>query len=319
MQVQGAKLVGLESAPFSPGKIQVLGEAWEKERLESSLASDDLREYLQGCIGALLPKKPGARVVIFIDDLDRCHAGMAYRFLEGLKIYLNLDNCVFLLAMNQQVTTDAIAESLKKDEHDATVKLRAEAYLEKLCANIWRLPPPDSPVDYFVDLLDEEAPKTAIREAAAIPEAAPNTGHGFLPPNPRRLKALANLYNRLWPKAVSTLTDSDSKLALRMLVIAYVYQFHTEVYQRWRHDPYFFETLRGWIDTTGQADPHYFQGLTLPTRAESDPSTPTPIYTTKGNYPDPAAPGVFWIATLLQTALKQDGPENYQDLLRLDR
>jgi predicted KAP-like P-loop ATPase len=164
-----AKLVQLESLPFSAEKIQLLGDQWEKEHLASQLVVDSLQKSLQDAIGILLPesKAPTPRVVVFIDDLDRCHPEMAYKLLEGLKIYLNLKNCVFVLAMNQQIVIKAIASAMKKDDDDARVRLEAEAYLEKLCANIWRLPPPD-PVDFLSGLLHEPTPKLAIALASQM-------------------------------------------------------------------------------------------------------------------------------------------------------
>jgi len=70
-----AKLVQLESLPFSAEKIQLLGEQWEKEHLETRLVVDSLQQSLQEAIKILLPdsKEPTPRVVIFIDDLDRCN------------------------------------------------------------------------------------------------------------------------------------------------------------------------------------------------------------------------------------------------------
>ena len=328
-----AKLVQLESLPFSAEKIQLLGEQWEKEHLENKLVVDSLQQSLQEAIKILLPdsKAPAPRVVIFIDDLDRCNPEMAYRLLEGLKIYLNLNNCVFVLAMNQQIVIKALASVMKKEDDDARVRLEAEAYLEKLCANIWRLPPPKLSHRFLTDLLDANPPTPIL----AITDAA-NTSRPFLPPNPRRLKALANLYNRLWQRAMDTAKiildhPDQSKLALRILVVAYVYQFHSEFYQRWRHDPTFLEELRLWMQTGKPKliqnkenkdipDPAFF-ALILPSVARTvatdspTPNSPDII----SNYPDPSAPGVFWITPLLQGPLADDGPENYRDLLNLEQ
>jgi hypothetical protein len=320
---QVAKLIGAESVaktvPIAPDKIQSIGEAWEKEHLQSPLPSNDLRNFLQTAIDALLPpaKKglPPSRVVIFIDDLDRCNADMAYKLLEGLKIYLNLKNCVFVLAMNQQIVVKALASVMKKDDDDARVRLEAEAYLEKLCANIWRLPPPPDPVGYLAGLLREEVPRLAIKDTAA------QAGHRFLPPNPRRLKALANLYNRLWRHVDVAAAPNSNLLALRVLVVAYVYQFHSELYQRWRHEPRFFLKLKDWLlDRSPQEEKTaYFAGLSLPTRLGFDASAATD-QTVISNCPDPATPGMFWIAPLLQPSgpLDADGPMDYRELLNLD-
>jgi len=322
---QVAKLISEEASSIasviSPEKIQTIGEDWEKQRLETSLPSNDLRDFLQNAIDALLPpnKKdlPPSRVIVFIDDLDRCNPKMAYKLLEGLKIYLNLKNCVFVLAMNQQIVIKAIAEELKKDDGDAKVLLEAEAYLEKLCANIWRLPIPNS-ISYLIGLIHESIPRQAIQEASEME-------YGFLPPNPRRLKALANLYNRFWKRvAASAAAPNRDLLALRVLIVAYVYQFHSELYQRWRYEPLFFLRLLDWLDgrlsmDTKNTDNAYFVGLSLPTILRIDPTEST-AQTVISNYPDPAAPGVFWIAPLLQSGgpLDGDGPEDYKDLLNLE-
>jgi len=316
-----AKLIGQEAAvPISPEKIRSIGEAWEKERLETPLASNDLRNFLQSAIDALLPPnkkdQPSARVIVFIDDLDRCNPDMAYRLLEGLKIYLNLKNCVFVLAMNQQIVIEALASVMKKDDDDTRLKLKAEAYLEKLCANIWRLPPPSEPAAYFTGLLHEAVPKQAIKNAGSME-------YSFLPPNPRRLKALANLYNRLWWRVAQTSVPLTDLSALRVLLLAYVYQFHSELYQRWRHDPRFFLRLLDWLSgriptDTKTTDNACFLGLTLPTQLTLDLNEPKPSLVS--NYPDPAAPGIFWIAPLLQLGglLESDGPQDYKDLLGLE-
>ena len=82
-------------------KILQVNREWEAENLAVSLPSHTLREHLRQAVGQLLPRNKVAgvspKLVVFIDDVDRCEPEAAYRLLEGLKIYLTLDNCVFVL------------------------------------------------------------------------------------------------------------------------------------------------------------------------------------------------------------------------------
>ena len=326
-----AKLVGLEAAPFDPDKIQAAGERWEKEHLEERLSGDSIKEFLTQAIDELLkvlePIKddPPPRVVILIDDLDRCSPESAYKLLEGLKIYLNLSNCVFVLGMNQQVVVEAIAKNLSKDPDIASVKLRAEAYLEKLCSNIWRLPLIKSPADYLLRLLHTANFSDALKAALTTTDAnAVVTNIKCLPPNARRVKALANLLCRLYEQSgdstktkwLDTSTPANAERALRSLrafvVVAYVYQFHSELYQRWHYDPDFFALIDRWANgqlPTPKKDeegPRYFDGLKLPlsiavNAARASDPTPSTAMVVSSLYPDPSEAGVFWIAALLHS------------------
>lgn len=328
---KAAKLIGLESIPFSPKDIRASGEKYERDRQDQVLPTDSIQEFLRQAIAALLPEKqprgPQPRVVVFIDDLDRCGAESAYRLLEGLKIYLQLSNCVFVLGMNQQIVIEAIAERLKKDDNDKTVLLRAEAYLEKLCGNIWRLPLPADPVGYFVSLVDDAAAQAAITSARkGDPVRGWSPCPPFLPPNPRRLRALANMFNRL-RKAADSLTDKyTTDLDLRLLVVAYLYQFHSDLFQRWHYDSNFLLRIRAWLESTAPPptppapDPQpHFTRLILPTQVKvTGGASPTPGPTSvESRFPDPSAPGIFWIAPLLQTTLQQATPDEFAALLTL--
>lgn len=315
---KAAKLIGMESTPISPGRIQSIGEQWEKDHFAAALPTDSIQSYLSEAIAGLLPPQragfPTPRIVVFIDDLDRCNADAAYRLLEGLKIYLSLSNCVFLLGMNQKVISEAIAERLKRDDLDTAVQLKAEAYLEKLCGNIWRLPLPAVPVQYFIELVEDAAARAALAAVMAGTPAVPS----FLPPNPRRLRALANVYNRLRKAAQPDTYTSD--LNLRLLVVAYAYQFHPELFQRWHYDRNFFLRIQDWVKT-GQANQDsepYFARLSLPTLPDVSTSQATPKAAGLVSlYPDPSVPGIFWIAPLLQLPLRGALPDEFQALLAL--
>ena len=320
---KAAKLIGMESAPMGASSIRSKGEQWEKDYYATVLQTDSVHEVLMQAISGLLPRQrsgiPSPRVVVFIDDLDRCSAEAAFRLLEGLKIYLSLPNCLFVLGMNQQMVTEAIAERLKKDDRNTDVQLRAEAYLEKLSSNIWRLPLPADPVAYFTGLVDDPAARTSLAAARPVPADGAPTAPSFLPPNPRRLRALANVFNRLRHCAVADTYTTD--INLRLLVVAYVYQFHADLFQRWHYDTNFFNKLKAWSGT-GAADEkteQYFVRLSRPTHLRDMESDPTPGASgMESLFPDPAAPGIFWIAPLLQQAPLRDAvAEEFRALLSI--
>ncbi|MFT3787832.1 MAG: P-loop NTPase fold protein [Tepidisphaeraceae bacterium] len=155
---QLAKFVGLQSvAGFAAGglanTIQQQGERWEREHLAEKLPAESMREQLEHAINGLLGRKKdepagqGRRLVILIDDLDRCEPQATFRLLEGIKLYLNIPNCVFVLGMDQRIVEEAIKSSAPgvKDSGDSAAH-RAGEYLEKLFQEVYQLPiVPDVP------------------------------------------------------------------------------------------------------------------------------------------------------------------------------
>jgi len=316
------KLLTLETVPFRPNQIQEDGENWERERLYTRLGTDTVQEQLENALSVLLKQlvnKRDSRVVVFIDDLDRCTPETAFRLLEGLKIYFSLKNCVFVIGMNQQLVVDAIATQMPREftfpeptQAEGAARVRAEAYLEKLCTHIERLVPPTDPSKLLRDYIASTPIANAI--AAAMTSS---TGQPIrcLPPNPRRIKALASLIHRWWPKVFQTLHPDIHKVRA-LIVLAYVYQFHSEIYQRWQFNPDFYFHIvkwsaRAWGATargTLPAWPAYFASLKLPDELEPAPQDqPTPTPRILSTYPDPYAPDVFWIAPLIRDGeLRED-------------
>lgn len=240
--------IGLQYSTFNQASRE-----WEAKNLAAALPSHTLREHLRASVAQLLPRKPRnkpdlppPRLVVFIDDVDRCEPEAAYRLLEGLKIYLTLDNCVFVLGMNQKAIEEAIAQRMKSmaDDHP---KMRAAAYMEKLCQNVWRLPAVRNPERVLCELLEQTIEDDTVRDFIAkglevpSPEGATaQSRYQCMPPNPRRLKGLANLIGRLsWrlPSREAGLGEAAMVLEARLLlVVAYVYQFHHDLHVRWEAD-----------------------------------------------------------------------------------
>lgn len=305
-----AKLISLEALPFSAEKIEAIGKNWEKEHLVEQLPADTLQKFLTEAIDTLLGSlkstdrdlKPG--VILLIDDLDRCAPEAAYRLLEGLKIYLNLPNCVFVLGMNQHAVIDAIAKQLKDGAPGGSAQMRAEAYLEKLCTHIWRLMLPN-PLHTLRCWIEDETLSAGLAEACLD---ANGQDLRCLPPNPRCLKSLANLLRRLHARGAKV--DHPAQIR-RLLIFAYVYQFHSELFMRWHYEPGFWEELQHWVrgDWATSAEgkpllPKYFEDYKLLIGAGD--SLTLQSYMTA--FPDPVSADIFWMGPLLKTMVEDVSP-----------
>lgn len=87
----------------------------------------------------------GGRLVLFVDDLDRCTPDAAITVLDSLKLFLGEAACVFVLAMDYQVVAEAAARrfhSAQPDEARARQydEARGRQYLEKLIHFPYHLP-----------------------------------------------------------------------------------------------------------------------------------------------------------------------------------
>lgn len=179
-------------------KINDIGEKYEKDNLLSRLATDQINDALTQAVRALLGKRK-EKLVIFIDDLDRCEPKNAYKLLEGLKLYLSIPNCTVVLAIDQQQIERFLQKqfinlmSERKSEIDSQYSYLGVEYLEKLCQEAYRLPIPNQKQksDFFIShlklLFEDENGSTVIADLNEILKS-----YDVLPANPRRLKMISN-------------------------------------------------------------------------------------------------------------------------------
>ncbi len=291
---EAGKMIAQEGAGLFGG-IEKRGEQWEKEHHADGLMTNSIREHLQKTIQALLPSKNDARVVVFIDDLDRCNPKAAMRLLEGLKIYLSIPQCVFVLGMNERILVDALREevSAPKDAKPEELKLRAAHYLEKICTDIYRLPLP-SPARLLQIWITDSTHSNLLFEAIADTNC--------LPPNPRRLKALANQWP-LFAGCVALPLDAGEQKnwAVRILIAAYIHQFNRELWERWHFNVNFWDDIKTWcITPLGASAPPWAEALKLPHRTDYDTSGGTSVAATM-TYHNPGDIEIFWIGSLIFT------------------
>ncbi|GAA1293054.1 hypothetical protein Psi02_50910 [Planotetraspora silvatica] len=134
-----------------------------------------LDEHLSSLIRQALVATGKRRLVVFIDDLDRCAADQITALLEALKLHFNRDNCVFFLGVAKEPLIAAVRG--KYGEQPAV------NYLDKIVQFPFEMPrlSQDEFRAYLESLLRDEI--RPARELLAI----------GLPHNPRTVKRFVNV------------------------------------------------------------------------------------------------------------------------------
>jgi hypothetical protein len=123
------------------------------------------------------------RLFVFVDDLDRCLPEDAVAALEAIKLFLDLNGCVFVLGMDREVVEQGIRVRYASFEK---VGFDARAYLDKIIQVPFNLPPLGSAqIDRYLGRLSSEAGSSAVTLCRNLIRAA-------APPNPRTLKRVLN-------------------------------------------------------------------------------------------------------------------------------
>lgn len=106
-------------------------DPWIKQSLYLS-AFDDLESlWDKEVIKAATPENPAPRVVVFVDDLDRCQPEKAFELLEGIKLGISQPGFIFVLALNADIITRYLAQEARKRYGDEHIRL-GERYLDKI-------------------------------------------------------------------------------------------------------------------------------------------------------------------------------------------
>lgn len=153
------------------------------------------------------------RLVIFVDDLDRCLPEKAIEVLEAIKLFLDVEGCVFVLGIDQEVITRGLEARYKESIADGQSEKFSTHYIEKLIQLPFHLPPIEArEIGSYLKLLNVDWPHEDCAQVFA--EA--------LSPNPRQIKRTINVFMLLWKLAErrrSTLGAKVTPLRLAKVVI----------------------------------------------------------------------------------------------------
>lgn len=121
----------------------------------------------------------GKRIVFFIDDLDRCEPSAVLALLEHLKLYLNIDGCVFILGVDKNFLKRSL--SLRYKESDG---IDVTSYLDKIIQLPFEVPPISQQcIKPYIDSLVSSDLKVCVDMLAEM-----------LGDNPRQVKRFINTF-----------------------------------------------------------------------------------------------------------------------------
>lgn len=158
------------------------------------------------------------RLVIIIDDLDRCLPENAIQVLEAIKLFLAQENCIFVLGVEKRGIEEAITLRYKDNPQMSGIK-----YLEKIVQLPFFLPQP-KPIN-----IENYAKKLLGLDKSDETQDIIKAGTGN---NPRRIKRLINTLSLLR----SIASEADLEVPVLAKIIMIQLQF-PNIYQLLCSDP----------------------------------------------------------------------------------
>ncbi len=198
-----------------------------KELLEGSIdMKKSLREDFESLIGKCFSDR---RLVIFVDDLDRCLPENVIAILEVIKLYLDVPRCIFVLGVDQDVVEQAIETRYKPDEkYDKKALICGKDYVNKIIQIPFVLPPirVDDMATFIENLNIDENEKKYTKTVAK--------GTGC---NPRKVKMFLNIL-RLRTAIVEKMGGKiRPELSAKLLVIEHAFpEFYEDIKKYLKQD-----------------------------------------------------------------------------------
>lgn len=143
---------------------------------------DKFREHFADIV-ASLPHANDKRLVVFIDDLDRCPSERILQVLDAVKLFVDIPGCVFVLGLDADIVQQAVKSKYNSDP------LAQKEYLGKIVQLPFRLPPlARRHMENLLVGLQLDLPDSRCSQIFVV----------GLNANPRELKRAINIFSLLW-------------------------------------------------------------------------------------------------------------------------
>lgn len=190
----------------------------------SDFASEvlELKKKFQDAVNKKLAKEHRDRVVVFVDDLDRLHPLKAIELLEVLKLFLDCDKCVFILAVDYEVVTLGIKEKFG----DNVSEEKGRSFFDKIIQLPFKMPVAQYDISKYVKEMMVKMSITPTGYDISLYTNLIKTSVGY---NPRSMKRLFNTYQLLdIISNTATTTKIDDVVKKRVLFATVCAQMNFE-------------------------------------------------------------------------------------------
>ncbi|MCR5248971.1 MAG: KAP family NTPase [Lachnospiraceae bacterium] len=170
----------------------------------------ELKGRFSDAVKEKLAKEHCDRVVIFVDDLDRLQPEKAVELLEVLKLFLDCDQCVFVLAVDYEVVTLGIRQKYGNDVSEE----KGRSFFDKIIQLPFKMPVASYDIRRYVREMKAKIDGDSDDEVVDLYYNLIRTSVGF---NPRSMKRMFNTYELLDIVTQSTVRNIDEKVRKRIL------------------------------------------------------------------------------------------------------
>ncbi|MBI5034411.1 MAG: SUMF1/EgtB/PvdO family nonheme iron enzyme [Chloroflexi bacterium] len=195
----------------------------------------NLRQRFAGMVQALVGGN--GRLVVFIDDLDRCVPDKAPEVLEAIKLFSAVNGCAYVLGLDPEIIRQGLEKRYKFES-----KTESMEYLEKIVQIAFYLPP----LDYNQVMLFIRREYPDVERICPI---APQIFARGVESNPRKIKRALNIYRMLYHLADTRWKnyEMDYQVDPELLAkIAVIQSCFPDLYDVLVHDPMSIKTLEAW-------------------------------------------------------------------------
>lgn len=238
---EAAKDLGL-----TPQLAEIVGRQVQTYAMDQLVSMEQFEERFRQALRMALGEE--GRLVVFVDDLDRCLPEKAVQVLEALKLFLHVEGTVFVLGMDPEVVRRGIEvhygfrRQSGAGYDEGGLPITGDRYLQKLIQVTFNLPELDAPArEEFLRWLQRQVRGTRID---------PLTRQVFargLQPTPRQAKRALNVFlllKRIAQEQERRRVIPRNSVAWPLLAKTVLIQTQwPELYALWRQIPTLIQTL----------------------------------------------------------------------------